>query len=196
MQASAPPGIVATNIRPGQAPIQLKVLEATLAQVDSASTHLLQATARSRQAQAQQEEVLRRLQETQQLKLRQLQALLQASETLESQRRAEVLLQALARDQAQLQQHQARQLEELARANRLQAERLLASRDSIGRAVTALSGVYAATVNAEQRVRYSGTFSGADIEVRSVIPVVVTETATEVTIRAGDTVVTLKRTRP
>ena len=195
VQASAPPGIVATNIRPGQAPLQLRALEATLAHVDSASVHLLQATERTRQERERREETLKRLHETQQERLRELQQVLQADETLAALRRAEALLRALVRDQAQLQQHQARQVQELARANRLQTERLQASHDSIVRAVTALSGVYAATVAAEQRLRYSGTFGDTDIEVRSVIPVVVTETPTEVTIRAGDTVVTLKRTR-
>jgi hypothetical protein len=195
VQASAPPGIATTAIRAGQAPVQLRALEATLANVDSASIHVLQATERSRQEQARREAVLKRLQETQQERLRQLQQALQAGDTPEARRRVEELLRALARDQAELQQHQAQQIEALARANRLQTERLQASRDSIGRAVTALTGVYAAAVAAEQRLRYSGTFGGADIEVRSVIPIVVTETATEVTIRAGDTVVTLKRTR-
>jgi membrane-associated protease RseP (regulator of RpoE activity) len=192
VQAAAPQGIAAAvTIRPGQAPVQLRALETTLAQVDSASVLSLVATERRRQEQSRRDEAFRQLYER---SLRELRQELQRGETTEALRRVNELLRTLSRDQAQLQQQRERQLEE-ARTSLLRAQRLQASVDSIGRAVTALGGVYARALAAEQRLRYSGTFGGTDIEVRSVIPIVVTETANEVTIRAGDTLVTLKRPR-
>jgi hypothetical protein len=196
VQAAAPPGVAAMAIWPGQTSVQLSALGAAVANVNSASTKLLEATGHARVEYARSQDVVRRLQESQQEKLRQVQeALAQAGEALEVRRRAEELLQSLAREQEKLQDQQQQQLLGLVRANESQAQRTLAMHDSILRTITELGGVYAATLNAEQRVRYSGMFGGTDIEVRSVLPVVVTETPTEVTIRAGDTVVTLKRPR-
>lgn len=175
----------------GRASAEVRALAARMAEQDSAGRALrehVQTLIAERGRRAQTERALESAQQARVQELRSYLRDLSADET----RRANELIEQLVREQRRLTERESRQMEELVRRNEELAQRLVSPRAS-QQAEQALREANARA--GAERLRYSGSIGGTDVEVRGVSPVTVEETADEVIIRVADTVVRLKRTR-
>jgi hypothetical protein len=176
LRPGAPRGAVRAATAVVPAPAELRALQQDAAQLDSSALRLArQYESALAQQHAQELAVLRQLHELRSL-------------AVEDRQRAEqALQQRQARQQAELRERLAEELR-----IRRESERLIRTLAPHAVGATVQSRAEQARISAEQQLRYSGTFAGANVEVRGLSSVVVSESGTELIIRTQDATIRLR----
>jgi hypothetical protein len=164
---------------------ELRRLEATLATRDSASDRLLRHY----------QDALREERIAHDRMLSSLRQKLATSSDAER-RELETTLQQYMRQHEELRAQQSNLVREAVRLRSVEMQRAELSKRTIedltSRVAPAQAAALAPAIRVEQKLRYSGSVNGAEIVVRGVNPVVVTERGNELTITTHDSTITIR----